>query len=204
MGGFTDALFVILSGSLIFLSVSVVVMRNPVRATFLLIFSFVPTTGLYVLLHAPFVGVLQVLVYSGAILVLFTFVVMMINPAPFVSEEEAKREKATGVQKAIMGVVAVAATFLMISFVNATVADASADHGPGDTDAFAATFDPEFGSIRSIGELLFQDPLESPFFLSFQLMAFLILAGIVAAVNLARGPRKERDEKEGEPGSAQK
>lgn len=193
MGGFTDALFVILSGTLIFLSVSVVVMRNPVRATFLLIFSFVPTTGLYVLLHAPFVGVLQVLVYSGAILVLFTFVVMMINPAPIVSEEEAKREKATGSQKAIMGIIAVAATVLLISFVNATLGSFP-EHGAGQTDAFAATIDPEFGSIRSIGALIFADPLNSPFFLAFQLMAFLILAGIVAAVNLSRAPRKQSNQ----------
>ncbi|MCR9143685.1 MAG: NADH-quinone oxidoreductase subunit J [bacterium] len=187
MGGFTDALFVILSGTLVFLSIAVVVMRNPVRATFLLIFSFVPTAGLYIILHAPFVSVLQILVYSGAILVLFTFVVMMINPAPFVSEEEAKREKATGLQKSVMGIVAIAATALTISFVNTTITDAG--HGPEKTDAFAAQMDPDFGSIASIGELLFKDPLNSPYFLSFQLMAFLILAGIVAAVNLSRGPR---------------
>ncbi|MEQ9365638.1 MAG: NADH-quinone oxidoreductase subunit J, partial [Leptospirales bacterium] len=73
--------------------------------------------------------------------------------------------------------------------VNTTVADVG-EHGPGATDAFAAKIAPEFGSIASIGELLFKDPLNSPYFLSFQLMAFLILAGIVAAVNLSRGPRK--------------
>lgn len=215
MGGLSDALFVILAGSTIFLSISVVVMRNPVRATFLLIFSFIPTAGLYVLLYAPFVGVLQILVYSGAILVLFTFVVMMINPAPFVSEEEARREKAAGPQKATMAVIAVLASLLLLVFVNATVGayeDELAGKSPanrlapeavepaGTDETASITAAPEtaaesqrpedFGSIQSIGRLLFADPLNSPFFLAFQLMAFLILAGIIAAVNLARGPQK--------------
>ena len=189
MGELSDALFVILSGTLIFLSMSVVLMRNPVRATFLLIFSFVPTTGLYILMHAPFVGVLQVLVYSGAILVLFTFVVMMINPAPFISEAEAKREKTTGVQKAIMAVVSIAVTLLLISIVRGAVQDPAflAKAAPLPEDGAA------FGSIHTIGEMIFADPLQSPYFLAFQLMAFLILAGIVAAVNLARAPRSTRE-----------
>lgn len=185
MGGLTDGLFVILSGTLIFLSVSVVLMRNPVRATFLLIFSFIPTSGLYILLQAPFIGVLQILVYSGAILVLFTFVVMMINPAPFISEEEAKREKATGAQKAIVALIAVAVTALLISFVHRAIGDETV------TQLAPAPAAP-FGSIESIGRMIFADPLNSPYFLSFQLMAFLILAGIVAAINLARGPRIDR------------
>ncbi len=234
MGGLSDALFVILSGSVIFLSLSLVAMRYPVRATFVLFFSFILSSVIYIFLYAPFVGVLQILVYSGAILVLFTFVVMMINPAPFMSEEEARREKAAGPQKATMAVIAVLASLLLLIFVNATVGayedelagkspanrpapeaieppdmpvidasgnataatDNSADAAPtivamsGEKPAGSSERPEDFGSIQSIGRLLFADPLNSPFFLAIQLMAFLILSGIIAAVNLARGPQK--------------
>ena len=78
----TEIIFLINAAFLVLFSLAVVVIKNPVRATFMLILSFLPTTAIYFFLHAPFVGILQILVYAGAILVLFTFVVMMVNPAP--------------------------------------------------------------------------------------------------------------------------
>lgn len=185
MGELTDALFVILAFSLVFLSVSVVLIGNPVRSTFLLIFSFVPTTGIYILLHAPFVGVLQILVYSGAILVLFTFVVMMINPAPFLSEEQAAAESSNTREKLRVLVLVGPSCALLYALIVNALPDAEIT-GAGEPPA-------EFGSILSLGRLLFADGVESPYFVSFQLTAFLILAGIVAAVNLAK-PRPAPDE----------
>ncbi len=57
----------------------VVVQSNPVYSVLLLIGSFVGLSGLYVLLDAPFVAVIQIIVYAGAIMVLFLFVVMLLN-----------------------------------------------------------------------------------------------------------------------------
>ena len=57
----------------------VVVQSNPVYSVLLLIGSFVALAGLYVLLDAPFVAVIQIIVYAGAIMVLFLFVVMLLN-----------------------------------------------------------------------------------------------------------------------------
>ncbi len=186
MGELTDALFVILAFSLVFLSVSVVLIGNPVRSTFLLIFSFVPTTGIYILLHAPFVGVLQILVYSGAILVLFTFVVMMINPAPFISEEQARAESATGPEKLRVLLLVITGCALLYALIVNALPDSEIT-GAGEAPE-------EFGSVLSLGRLLFADGTESPYFVSFQLTAFLILAGIVAAVNLAKPrPAQEKE-----------
>ena len=57
----------------------VVVQSNPVYSVLLLIGSFIGLAGLYILLDAPFVAVIQIIVYAGAIMVLFLFVVMLLN-----------------------------------------------------------------------------------------------------------------------------
>src|SRR6201991_5357828 len=60
-------------------SLMVVAQRNPVYSVLLLIASFGALSGLYVLLDAPFVAVIQIIIYAGAIMVLFLFVVMLLN-----------------------------------------------------------------------------------------------------------------------------
>src|SRR6186713_2010455 len=60
-------------------SLLVIGQRNPVYSVLLLIASFGALSGLYILLEAPFVAVIQIIVYAGAIMVLFLFVVMLLN-----------------------------------------------------------------------------------------------------------------------------
>jgi NADH-quinone oxidoreductase subunit J len=60
-------------------SLLVVGQRNPMYSVMLLIASFMALSGLYVLLAAPFVAVIQIIIYAGAIMVLFLFVVMLLN-----------------------------------------------------------------------------------------------------------------------------
>src|SRR5215813_8964882 len=60
-------------------SLLVIAQRNPIYSVLLLIASFGALSGLYVLLEAPFVAVIQIIVYAGAIMVLFLFVVMLLN-----------------------------------------------------------------------------------------------------------------------------
>src|SRR5437879_6875700 len=70
-------------------SLLVISQRNPIYSVLLLIASFGALSGLYVLLEAPFVAVTQIIVYAGAIMVLFLFVVMLLN-AP---HEEAEHDE---------------------------------------------------------------------------------------------------------------
>src|ERR1700674_4980203 len=70
-------------------SLLVIAQRNPVYSVLLLILAFGALSGLYVLLDAPFVAVIQIIVYAGAIMVLFLFVVMLLN-APKEDSEEAR------------------------------------------------------------------------------------------------------------------
>ena len=70
-------------------SLLVIAQRNPIYSVLLLIASFGALSGLYVLLDAPFVAVIQIIVYAGAIMVLFLFVVMLLN-AP---QEDTERDE---------------------------------------------------------------------------------------------------------------
>src|SRR5437867_72726 len=82
-------LFYVLAATAVIASMLVIVQRNPIYSVLLLIASFGALSGLYVLLDAPFVAVIQIIVYAGAIMVLFLFVVMLLN-APKEDTEEAR------------------------------------------------------------------------------------------------------------------
>src|SRR5438128_8447807 len=71
--------FYVLATIAVVASLLVIAQRNPIYSVLLLIASFGALSGLYVLLDAPFVAVIQIVVYAGAIMVLFLFVVMLLN-----------------------------------------------------------------------------------------------------------------------------
>src|SRR5947199_6636423 len=82
-------------------SLLVIAQRNPVYSVLLLIASFGALSGLYVLLDAPFVAVIQIIVYAGAIMVLFLFVVMLLNaPREDAEENRLRRIVAPSVRNA--------------------------------------------------------------------------------------------------------
>jgi uncharacterized MnhB-related membrane protein len=77
--GSETLLFYLLGGITVVMSLLVIAQRNPIYSVLLLIGSFGGLSGLYVLLSAPFAAVIQIIVYAGAIMVLFLFVVMLLN-----------------------------------------------------------------------------------------------------------------------------
>src|SRR4029077_10886755 len=72
-------LFYLFGAVAVIASLLVIAQRNPMYSVLLLIASFGALSGLYILLDAPFVAVIQIIVYAGAIMVLFLFVVMLLN-----------------------------------------------------------------------------------------------------------------------------
>src|SRR5258707_10181388 len=72
-------LFYLFGAMAVAASLLVIAQRNPIYSVLLLILSFGALSGLYILLDAPFVAVIQIIVYAGAIMVLFLFVVMLLN-----------------------------------------------------------------------------------------------------------------------------
>jgi NADH-quinone oxidoreductase subunit J len=169
-----------LSAALILISsLAVVLIKNPVRATLLLILSFLPTSLVYILLQASFVGILQILVYAGAIMMLFTFVIMMINPSPKGGESPVGGVESafSGVRGALIGLLLLGgAGALLIPQVYRAAAQVSIE----------PVTKPGFGELSSIAAMLFEDPSNNPLTVSFELISFLILVGIIAALNFSR------------------
>src|SRR5438045_6339049 len=83
-------LFYLLGAVAVVASLLVIGQRNPIHSVLLLILSFGALSGLYVLLDAPFVAVIQIIVYAGAIMVLFLFVVMLLNAPSEETEHDLK------------------------------------------------------------------------------------------------------------------
>ena len=73
------AFFLLFSLMAIFGALMLVWQRNPISSALYLVLSFAALAGLFVLLHAPFLAAIQVIVYAGAIMVLFLFVIMLLN-----------------------------------------------------------------------------------------------------------------------------
>ena len=76
---FTTALFYAFSAIMIFAAIRVIIARNPVHAALFLVLSFFSAAGIWLLLKAEFLAIVLVLVYVGAVMVLFLFVVMMLD-----------------------------------------------------------------------------------------------------------------------------
>jgi len=150
-------------------SLLVIGQRNPVYSVLLLILSFGALSGLYVLLDAPFVAAIQIIVYAGAIMVLFLFVVMLLN-AP---HEETNFDERTHpmLRPGPMRFGAVLAVALI-----AELAWALARSSPA--SSFSTT---PVTSVAAIGRSLFTD-----YAFQFEVTSVLILVAMVGAVVMAR------------------
>lgn len=183
-----DLLFAVSAFLVVALSLAVVVTRNPVRSTLLLILSFLPVALVYILMQATFVGLLQVLVYAGAIMMLFTFVIMMINPAP--GGGEIPGDDAPGAKRKTFGrgdlawVLLLGAIALVI--IPPIYVAASRITAPVVASGGSPAHKDGFGTVHSMSQLIFADPVNNPLTVSFELISILILVGVIAAVNFGR------------------
>src|SRR5260370_30082958 len=96
-----DYLFYIFAAFTLICGALIIVNRNPVNSAMFLVLAIASMAGLFVMLHAFFLAAVQVLVYAGAVMVLFLFVIMLLN----LKDEERRRIKKRGV---VAGVFAVA------------------------------------------------------------------------------------------------
>ena len=155
-------LFYVVSLLVVLSSLMVVFLRNVVHSAMALVASLFLIAVLFLMLQAPMLGVLQVLVYAGAIMVLFLFVIMFLNP----TTAEPRR-------KLWWGFASLAAVLLAGSLA-ALLSD-------GEPPADPATATEMFGSPAMLGKSLFTD-----FVLPFEIASVLLLVAIIGAVVLAR------------------
>jgi NADH-quinone oxidoreductase subunit J len=138
--------------------------RHPVKSVLALVVSFFGLAVCYVMLSAPFIAAIQVIVYAGAILVLFLFVLMLLNVG-----EEARERDPRPIQRALAGVGLVLFAGMLLGLLRA--------HGSiGMTRSVTLTDD-----VAPLARLLF-----SSYLLPFEALSILLLAALVGAFVLAR------------------
>ena len=136
--------------------------RNPVTSAMALVMCIVSMAGLFVLLQAFFLAAVQILVYAGAVMVLFLFVIMLLD----LKEEERRHWKIFGLATGFISVGAIGAILLRLIW---------AGHpGEGLVPALA-------GETRQLGHVLFEKYL-----LPFEVLSVLLLVAMVGAILLSK------------------
>jgi NADH-quinone oxidoreductase subunit J len=166
--------FFIFGGIAILASLGVIGQRNPMHSVMLLIVSFGALAGLYILLDAPFTAVTQIIIYAGAIMVLFLFVVMLLNAH---TEDEAV-PKGLGPHAFKLGALLslLLATEIVWGLSKISLATFSGD------PALVS----KISSVTTIGQALF-----TTYSFAFEVTSILILVAMMGAVVIAGKPRRE-------------
>ena len=157
------SLFLFLSFVGLLSALGVVLAKNPVHSVLFLILTFFTLSGHYLLLNAQFLAAVNIIVYAGAIMVLFLYIIMMVN-----LHKEDHLNKTT----AIKIVSAISAGLLMLVL---TVAVKRADL------TTAASRSTDIGTVENLGKSLFNE-----FLLPFEISALLFLSAMVGAVLLSK------------------
>lgn len=150
-------------------AIGTVAFPNPIRGAMSLLFSIIALAGLYLQLHAPFLAAIQLIVYGGAIVVLFLFVIMLIGPAAIPPKDA----------RALFSRVAGGVSVSLIMLLSILVLSRK-------TFPRQPTLQAGFGSVEAVGELLFSDYL-----VPFEVASILLMVAIVGAVAVARGKQPD-------------
>lgn len=168
--GSAQIIFWILSVLALVAAIGVISSRRPIRSILWLIVVFFAISGLYILMNAQFLAIVNIIVYAGAIMVLFLFVVMLMN-----LNKEAEPEKNVYMKMAGL----VAGLTLLIVFV-AAVADA-------DTNSATLRRGTDVGLIENLGKALF-----NKYVIPFEISSVLFLSAMVGAVIIGKREPKEK------------
>ncbi len=164
--GLTQILFWFLSFLAVLSAVMVVASKNPVHSILYLIIVFFAISGHYVLLNAQFIAIVNIIVYAGAIMVLFLFVVMLMN----LNAETEPPHKSKYLVYA--GVIAGASLMLLI---------VAALKKSGSVSQLAQMKDGDVGLISNLGKTLFTD-----FVFPFEISSVLFLSAMIGAVVISK------------------
>jgi NADH-quinone oxidoreductase subunit J len=160
-------LFWVLATIAVTATLLVIAQRNPMYSVLLLIVSFAALSGLYVQLQAPFVAVIQIIIYAGAIMVLFLFVVMLLNVPT--EEPATERRWATGAGPRRFGAVLSAVLAAELYWAITSIQKTDIPEGVPET------------TVYDIGVKLFRE-----YSFAFEATSVLILVAMVGAIVIAR------------------
>lgn len=159
----TQILFWVLAISSLFSAVMVITSRNPVYSVLWLIVTFFSISGHYILLNAQFLAIVNIIVYAGAIMVLFLFVIMLMNLSRDTEPQKNKWLKLAG---------AVAGGSLLLVLV------AALRHTE---QGMAGAITGDIGLIQNLGNVLFNE-----YVVPFEISSVLFLSAMVGAVVIGR------------------
>jgi NADH-quinone oxidoreductase subunit J len=161
--GITQILFFILAALALFSAVMVITSRNPVFSVLWLIITFFTISGHYVLLNAQFLAVVNIIVYAGAIMVLFLFVIMLMNLS---KETEPQKNKWLKLAGAVSG----GCLLLVLVAALRDTESRMTELGTGD-----------IGLIQNLGKSLFSD-----YVVPFEISSILFLSAMIGAVVIGK------------------
>ena len=161
-------LFFLFAALAIASAIMMIVHRNPIYCALFLIVTLFALAGLYVLLNAPFIAAIHVIVYAGAIMVLFLFVIMLLD-----TKTDIMKERPRHLIQVISIVLAALFFVELVIFVNASGVDSMVSSLPGTQS--------QVGSTRAIGILLF-----TKYLFPFEVASVLLLSVIIGSVVLAK------------------
>jgi NADH-quinone oxidoreductase subunit J len=162
-----QGIFGYLAAAILATSVLVVTRRNPVHSVMWMLVVFVHIAVLFLFLNAEFLAAIQIIIYAGAVLVLFLFVLMLLNLKPSDLEMRFQRQWPLGA--------ALAVGFLVLFGVLLTGSRSLAEPG-----GYTVGFMQREGNIRTVGNVLYSDYL-----LPFEIASLILLVAILGAVVLA-------------------
>ena len=162
--------FYVCAAVALFGAVATVASKNPIRGAMGLLLMIVSIAGLFLALNAQFLAVIQLIVYAGAIVVLFLFVIMLLGPSSMAPRDK-RGLVARSIGGGVFGVSALATLGLLYGRM------------PG---GVMRELDADFGSIDAFGRTLFSSGL-----VPFELSSALLMVAIVGAVAVARGKQGE-------------
>jgi NADH-quinone oxidoreductase subunit J len=166
--------FAIAAGIAVLSAFGAIASRTPIRSAMCLLAHIISLAGLYLTLHAHLLAAVQLIVYAGAVVVLFVFVIMLIGPT-----EEPRAPGLTGATPRVLSI------FLMAS-VALSVASAVGGHMPAAPEIKGC--EPgvvecgEFGGVKGVARVLYKDAA-----IPFELVSVLLLVAILGAIVVARG-----------------
>ena len=175
-----DATVFLISATIILTGAGgVLVARNPVHAALFLVQTLFGVAVLFVLQDATFLAAVQVIVYAGAVVILFLFVIMLLDL------REAARRKLNLISLT-MGIIAVGALFLVYkSSLESTYGEVPQQHEVAANTAQAEVNPTKLvGSTRALGQALFSK--DNGFILPFEMVSILLLVAMVGVILLSR------------------
>ena len=159
-------------------AIMVTVSRNTVHSVFFLILDFISISCLFIIIGAEFLGMIMLIVYVGAVAVLFLFVVMMLNVAQQKNEWFAARESSSHIPIGLL--------VSLIVFFELIIVIGGWKYKPDILNTISLQIDPKITNTQSLGNLIYTDYIHL-----FQLSGMILLVAMIGAIVLTLRHRKD-------------